>query len=117
MAEVAKDLKDVFIEDEEEVRHYLAEARGVNALEFFGISYLEELDQVAFDQSMDFKNAFAILDEYMDAMENDSLERSPKVQEYIDVIEARGDDAVFDYAGTYVIGILSMLELVAESCK
>jgi len=126
-------------EDYTDFVHLLAEARAVNALAFFEIDYDDTRDTVEVSDAFDYDEAINIVNVYLEIVEADG-ERPADIVESVtipDSIEERedyvhrihkeaeryddftessrgADDGTFDYAGTYVISILSILQTLSK---
>ena len=96
------------IEDTEYLNYLCAESQGVKALEFFDITYKE--GEITLPRAFDFKKALTIVGDYFD-WANDEKVLYGEARKYNAYTKPhRGaDDGTFDYAGTYVISILTVL--------
>ena len=108
----AETLSNESVEDHAMLEHLLAEARACNALEFFEIEYDHEKRTVAFPDAFDFEEALETVNQYFNHLDDDEAEYGERAKQYDEHTEsARGaDDGTYDYAGTYVISILSIFK-------
>jgi len=102
-------------EDEEEIAGIFSEADGTKALEFFDIKFDNETRSVEYNEKLNFEVCIKIVNKYLEKIE----EKAPKDSDYPQEVNDydnitrpnRGaDDGTFDYAGTFVISILELLQ-------
>lgn len=109
-------LESEHLEDYTDFVHLLAEARAVNALAFFEIDYDDTRDTVEVSDAFDYDEAIEVVNLYLSYQDGDIATYSDRAKQYDDFTESsRGaDDGTFDYAGTYVISILSVLKALSK---
>jgi hypothetical protein len=105
------------------------EANAVNALDFFEIEYDSENLTLTIPDDFDAKRAMEIVEAYFEYQEHGgeqpykTADISDEIAEQAELYDehtegSRGaDDGTFDYAGTYVISILSIIEEVQKQNK
>jgi len=104
----------------EHLEAFFGEANATQAFEFFKITYDNDTGEVTVPGHFNYKNALEVVTNYLEKMEKSDAKNedySEEVNRY-DAYTAphRGaDDGTFDYAGTYVISILELLEKHSSS--
>ena len=107
------------IEDFEYFEYLIEEASGTNALEFFDITYDRDSKILSIPEAFDSKRASDIVDCYF-AFVNENFEQvneypidiQDQAKEYDEFTQdSRGaDDGTFDYAGTFVMSIIAVIQ-------
>ena len=96
------------------------ESNAVNALEFFEIIWDPDKHSISIPEAFDFEDAIKTVNDYLEYVEEDSVQEAehfnPRSKLYDEHTESsRGaDDGTFDYAGTFVISILCVLQEYCE---
>jgi len=114
--EYKKYFEDEHVEDQNMFEHLIAEAQCVGALEFFGITFDETTKAFEVSDEFDVQEALEVVSDYLTFQEDlsdwNEAEASDRVNAYNSHTEPRrgADDGTFDYAGTYVISILSIIK-------
>jgi len=110
-------LEEEQCEDYTHFVYLLAEARAVNALAFWEIDYDDTRDTVEVSDAFDYNDAIETVNLYLSYQEGDIATYSDKAKAYDQATKSsRGaDDGTFDYAGTYVISILCILQKLAKN--
>jgi len=135
--EISKDiLNEEHCEDAENFIYLCAEANVTGALEFFDIAFNEDERTISIPDKIDFEESINIVNAYLEIVEAvgvadikgaiDVPEDIVEVDDYIYRIsklamryddhtrDSRGaDDGTFDYAGTFVVSILCILQALS----
>ena len=96
----------------EDLKYLIAEATATKALAFFNISFDETRDILEVPDVFDIDEAIEVVNLYLSYQEEDIATYSDRARQYDEHTKpTRGaDDGTFDYAGTFVISILSVLQ-------
>ena len=99
-------------EDHAYVEYLCGDAGATGAFDFFGIEYNEKQQTLTIPDAFDFDVAIKIVNDYLEDVECDDPHTNPRAEAYDEwTADKRGaDDGTFDYAGTFVISILCLLQ-------
>lgn len=103
-------------ENIEELEALFGEANEVSALEYFNITFDPNTNEITFDEhKINFDQALDIVNKYLTKQEEEIKDSDceKEVNEYDKFTKPKrgADDGTFDYAGTYVISILEILQI------
>ena len=111
-----KILNNEHCEDAEYFDYLCSEAAETKALSYFGIKYDDTRSILEVPDIFDFDKAIEIVNLYLAYVEDDIPTTSLEAMRYDAFTKPfRGaDDGTFDYAGTFVISILTVLQEVTK---
>ena len=112
--------KEEHIENWEYFEYLLSEAIGTTALAFFNITFDRETKILTVPDELDIDQALETVNQYLTDVEDESewdesqeTDNSKAYNEFTK--DNRGaDDGTFDYAGTFVISILSVIRATTK---
>jgi len=108
----ADNLKEEHCETLEYFEYLLAEASPTRGLAFFNISYDKESKTLTIPDEIDLAEAIEVVNEYLAIVEEEIAPMPGRAVDYDRYTRPfRGaDDGTFDYAGTFVISILCVIQ-------
>jgi len=116
--DLIKYLESESIDDLVEFEHILSEAESTCALNFLEINNKD--DSIEFNKTLEqLKDDLETVNNYFESLDDPKVIKTERAQAYDDATEdSRGaDDGTYDYAGTYVISILSILIAYTEAIQ
>ena len=106
-------LREEAIDNHDMLYEMFEEASATQALDFLSIRYDRDTHSAIFPTDYDFDEALEVVNEYFDNLDvEDYIYTSYRAKAYDEhTAPHRGaDDGTYDYAGTYVIAILCVLQ-------
>jgi len=111
--DLSKDNLDLeHCEDVEYFEYLCEEASSTKALAFFNITFDNKKHTITLPDEIDFDEAIETVNKYLSWLDDEKIKLTKRAKAYNNFTkDSRGaDDGTFDYAGTFVISILCVLQ-------